>query len=329
MRRREFITLLGCGAAAWPLAARAQQEARARQIGILMAGLEDSRGQDARLTALRESLAKLGWIEGRNLRINVRFVADDPDRLHVFAAELVGLAPDVIVTNSSTTRAVEELTRTVPIVIAQGGDPVAAGLIKDIARPEGNITGFATAEPSIAGKWLELLKEAAPHLTRVAVFFNPELGPTVPSYLASIESAAPALGLQVIRRPARNAIETVRAIDAFAVEPNGGLLPLAPTTGAIYRETFIPLAEEHRLPVIYPIRENVVDGGLMCYGQDRVDQYRRAASYIDRLLRGTKVAELPVQYPTSYQLVINLKAAKAIGLAIPPQVLLRANELIE
>jgi putative ABC transport system substrate-binding protein len=277
---------------------------------------------------MREGLAKLGWIEGRNLRIAVRFTADDPERLRAFAAELVGLAPDVMVTNASTTRAVQALTQTIPIVIAQGGDPVAAGLIKDIARPEGNITAFSAPEPSIAGKWLELLKEAAPRLTRVAVVFNTEFGPTVPSYLASIEAGAPALGVQIIRKPSRNAIETVRAIDTFAAEPNGGLLVMPPSTG-LYRETIIPLAEEHRLPAIYPTRENVVDGGLMSYIQNSVDQYRRAASYIDRLLRGTKVAELPVQYPTSYQLVINLKAAKAIGLTIPAQLLLRANELIE
>jgi putative tryptophan/tyrosine transport system substrate-binding protein len=327
MRRRDFLTLLG-GAAAWPLAARAQQEGRARQIAILMAGLEDSRGPDARLAAMREGLAKLGWIEGRNLRIAVRFIADDTDRRRAFAAELVALAPDVLVTNASTTQAVQALTQTIPIVIAQGGDPVAAGLIKNIVRPEGNITAFSAPEPSIAGKWLELLKEAAPHLTRVAVLFNPEFGPTAPTYLAAIEAAAPALGMQVIRTPVRNAIEAVRAIDAFAVEPNGGLLVLPPSTG-LYRETIVPLAEEHRLPAIYPVRENVVDGGLMCYAQDILDQYRRAASYVDRLLRGAKVAELPVQYPTSYQLVINLKAAKAIGLTIPGQLLLRASELIE
>jgi putative ABC transport system substrate-binding protein len=314
----------------WPLEASAQQEGHPKQIGILLAGVDDGRGSDARLAVLREALAKLGWIEGRNLRINTRFTGDDPEHLRAFAAELVGMRPDVMITNGSTTGAVQALTQTIPIVIAQGGDPVAAGLIKDIARPDGNITGFSTLEPATAGKWLALLKEAAPGLTKVAILFNPEFGPTVPSYLAAIEAAAPALGVQVVRRPGRNAIETVRAIDAFATEANGGLLILPPTTGAVTRETTIPLAEEHRLPAIYPTRDNVVAGGLMCYvTADIVDLYRRTASYVDRLLRGAKVADLPVQFPTNYELIINLKAAKAIGLAIPPQLLLRANELIE
>jgi putative ABC transport system substrate-binding protein len=331
--RRTFIAGLGAAAGSsiiWPLAAWGQQEGRAKQIGILMSGLGDSRGPDARLTVLRESLAKLGWAEGRNLRIVVRFAGDDPERRQAFAAELVGLAPDVIVTNASTTQAVQELTQTIPIVIAQGGDPVAGGLVKDIAHPEANITGFATAEPALAGKWLELLKEAAPRLTRVAVFFNPQFGPVASSYLVAIEAAAPALKVQVIKTPARNAIETVRAIDTFAVEPNGGLLILPPTRGPLHRETVIPLAEEHRLPTIFPVRDNVVDGGLMSYSAAGADEfYRGSASCIDRLLRGAKVAELPVQYPTNFRLVINIKTAKSIGLTIPEAVLLRADELIQ
>jgi len=330
MQRRDFIALLGTAAApaVWPFAAHAQQEGRAKRIGILVARLDDDGGTDSRVTAIREGLAKLGWIEGRNLRTEVRLATGDPDRLHALAVELVSLAPDVMVTTASTTRAVLEQTQTTPIVIAQGGDPVASGLIRNIARPEGNITGFGTLEPATAGKWLALLKEAVPHLTRVAVLFNPEFGPTVPSYLALIDAAAPALGVQVVNKPCRNAIDTVRAIDAFAVEPNGGLLVLPPGTGAV--ETIIPLANEHRLPTIYPLRDVVVAGGLMCYVEaDLVDHYRRAASYVDRLLRGTKVADLPFQFPTNYELVINLKAAKAIGLTIPPQLLLRANELIE
>jgi putative ABC transport system substrate-binding protein len=329
MRRRDFIALLGAAAtpALRPLAARAQQEGRAKRVGFLVARLDDGGGADARVTAMRESLARLGWIEGRNLRVDYRPATGDPDRLHALAVELVSLAPDVMVTTASTTRAVLEQTQTIPIVIAQGGDPVASGLVRNIARPEGNITGFSTLEPATAGKWLALLKEAAPHLTRVAVLFIPEFGPTVPSYLASIDAAALALGVQVVSRPYRNAIDTVRAIDAFAAEPNGGLLLLAPGTGAV--ETIIPLAQEHRLPAIYPLRDHVVAGGLMCYVGGDPDQYARAASYIDRLLRGTKVADLPYQFPTNYELVINLKAAKAIGLTIPPQLLLRANKLIE
>jgi putative ABC transport system substrate-binding protein len=328
MRRREFIAGLG-SAVGWPLAARAQQDARVRRIGMLFPGVQNSRGSRLNLAALREGLGKLGWIEGHNLRIDLRYGADDPDIIHASAAELVGLGPDVLVTSSSTTRAVRETTQTIPIIITSGGDPVAIGLIQDIARPEGNITGFISAEPSIASKWLELLKEAAPRVTRVAIVFNPELGPAAPSYLALIEAAALALGIAAIKTPVRNAIDIVHAIDAFAAEPNGGLLVLPPPTAAVIRDTIIQLAERHRLPAIYPQRLNVAAGGLMSYGTDLVDQHRRAATYIDRILRGAKVSELPVQFPAKFELVINLKTAKAIGLTIAEAFLLRADEVIE
>jgi putative ABC transport system substrate-binding protein len=329
MRRRDFITLLGGAAAAWPLAARAQvQDGRVRRIGMLLAGVQDNRGTQASLAAFRDALARLGWIEGRNLRFDLRFAVDDPDRTLTSAAELLALAPDVMITNLSTTRAVQERTQTDPIVVTQGGDPVASGLIRNIARPEGNITGFASNEASLAGKWLELLKEAVPRLTRVAIVFNPDLGPTIPSYIAVIEAAAPTLGLEAIRTPVRNAIDIVHAIDAFAAGSNGGLLVRPPANSA-FRETIMQLAVQHRLPAIYPNRANAADGGLLAYSADLVELNRAAATYVDRLLRGTKVSDLPVQFPTKYQLVVNLKAAKAIGLAIPESFLLRADEVIE
>jgi putative tryptophan/tyrosine transport system substrate-binding protein len=328
MQRRNFITLLGGAVAGWPLAVHAQQSVRMRRIGVLLSGAENDRTR-VNLAALREGLAKLSWIEGVNLRIELRFDAGDPDRIRASAAELVGLAPDVMLTNSSTTRAVQQQTQTIPIVITQGGDPVAAGLVRNIARPEGNTTGFSSNEPSIAGKWLELLKEADPRVTRVAIIFTPELGPTAPSFLSSIEAAARALAVRAIQTPIRNAVDIVRAIDALAAEPNGGLLVLPPLAVTAFRETIFQLAAQHRLPAIYPSQEDVAAGGLLAYSSDRADQYRRAASYVDRLLRGAKVADLPVQFPTKYELVINLKTAKAIGLTIPEAFLLRADELIE
>jgi putative ABC transport system substrate-binding protein len=331
MRRREFITLFGSAAAAWPLAARAQQDSRMRRIGWLISGAETDLGAVANKAALQEALGRFGWIEGRNLRIDLRFGTGDPDRIRASAAELVGLAPEVVVTNSgATTRAVQQQTQTIPIVFTAGGDPATDGLVQNIARPERNITGFSSREPSIAGKCLELLKEAAPRLTRVAAIFNAELAPTVPFYISSIETAAPALNVQAIKTPVRNAVDIVRAIDAFAAEPNGGLLVLPATfaTTAI-RDTILQVAAQHRLPAIYTNRADTAAGGLMAYAADDVAMSRRAASYVDRLLRGAKVADLPVQFPTKFDLVVNLKTAKAIGLTIPEAFLLRTDELIE
>jgi putative ABC transport system substrate-binding protein len=332
IRRREFITLLGTAAAAWPLAARAQQVGGMRRLGWLIAGAENDLGGRATRTALQEALAKLGWIEGRNLRIDLRFGAGDPVRIRAYAAELVGLAPDVMVTGSGApTIALQQQTQTIPIVFTGGADAVAAGLVRNIARPEGNITGFSSREPSIAGKCLELLKEAAPRVTKVALVFNPEmLVPLiVPFYIASIEAAAPTLGLEAIKTPVRNAVNIVHAIDAFAAEPNGGLLVLPPTPTTAIRDTILQMAAQHRLPAIYTNQADAAAGGLLAYANDPVDQSRRAATYVDRLLRGAKVSELPVQFPTKFQLVVNLKTAKAIGLTIPEAFLLRADEVIE
>jgi putative ABC transport system substrate-binding protein len=324
LRRRDFITLLG-GAATWPLAARAQQ----RRIGILLGAAQSDRDEQASLDALREELAKLGWSEGRNLRIDLRFGVGDPDRIGAYAAELVGLAPDVILAiGGAATRALQQRTQTIPIVFT-GPDPVGAGILRNIARPEGNITGFSVFEPSIVSKWLELLKEAAPRLARVAIIFNPELTLTASRYLSPIEVAASALGVLAVSTPVRNAVDIVHAIDAFAAEPNGGLLVLPPPPNTSVRNTILQLADHHKLPAIYPSQPDAAAGGLLAYATDVVDLHRRAASYIDRLLRGAKINELPVQFPTKFGLVINLKAAKAIDLNISPALLGRADEVIE
>jgi putative ABC transport system substrate-binding protein len=327
MRRRDVITLLGGATAAWPLAARAQQGERVRQIGILGGSPDDDPTTRAQLDGLREGLAKLGWIEGRNLRIDLRFTGSDPDRMRAYAAQLVSLGPEVIVTSSApATRAAQEQTQTIPIVFTAGNDPVTNGLLQNTARPEGNTTGFTSTVDSLIGKWLELLKEAAPHIMRVALVFNPQ---TVNAgYLRSIEAAAPLFGVQTLKTPVRDPLEMVRAIDAFAAEPNGGLLvvPVLPNDSyqMLYR-----LAAQHRLPDIHSNRRYVAAGGLMTYGADFPDIYRRAATYVDRLLRGAKVSELPVQFPTKFELVVNLKTAKAIGLTIPESLLSRADEVIE
>jgi putative ABC transport system substrate-binding protein len=328
MRRRDFITLLGGAAAAWPLAARAQQGGPMRRVGILSGrAAEDNQVMRASLTALREELVKLGWIEGRNLRIDLRLTLSDPARMRAYAVELVSLAPDVIVTASRpTTTAVQEQTRTIPIVFTAGGDPVTNGVVQNITHPEGNTTGFTNTFDSLSGKWLELLKEAAPHITRVALVFNPQ---TVNGgYFRSIESAAPLLGVRAIKTSVRDPLELVRAIDAFAAEPNGGLLVVPVLPDDSY-QMLHRLAAQHRLPAIHPNRVAAGDGGLMTYATDSVDVYRRAAGYVDRILRGTKVSELPVQAPTKFELVVNLKTAKAIGLTIPEGLLARADEVIE
>jgi putative ABC transport system substrate-binding protein len=327
MRRRDFITLLGGAAVAWPLAARAQQGEKVRRIGVLVGGAEDNSNTRANLAALGDGLAKLGWIEGRNLRIDLRFTLSDPTRMRAYAVELVSLAPDVIVTSSRpATTAVQEQTKNIPIVFTAGNDPVSNGLLQNIARPEGNTTGFTSTVDSLIGKWLALLKEAAPHVTRVALVFNPQ---TVNAgYFGSIEAAAPLPGVQAIKTPVRDPLELVRAIDAFAAEPNGGLL-VVPVLPEDSYQMLHRVAAQHRLPAIHSNRGRVVDGGLMAYGTDFPDIYSRAAAYVDRILRGTKVSELPVQSPTKFELVVNLKTAKALGLTIPEGFLLRADELIE
>ena len=321
IRRRDFITLLGGVAAAWPLAARAQQEEKMRRIGVLAGAIEPTW-----LAALRDGLAKLGWIEGHNLRIDLRFTLGDPARMRADAVELVSLAPDVIVTtNRPGTAAVQEQTKTIPIVFTAGNDPVSNGLLQNIARPEGNTTGFSSTVDSLLGKRLELLKEAAPHITRVALVFDPQTVNV--GFFPSIEAAAPLLDVKAIKTPVRDPLELVRAIDAFAAEPNGGLLVVPVLPEDSYKMLHL-VAAQHRLPAIDSTRPKVADG-LMTYAVDFSDIYRRAAAYVDRILRGTKVSELPVQSPTKFELVINLKTAKALGLTLPPSLLARADEVIE
>jgi putative ABC transport system substrate-binding protein len=324
MKRREFITLLG-GAAAWPLAARAQQGERVRRI----AGLFLLQAQESRGFALWEELAKLGWIEGRNLQIDLRFApAADIDRMHAYAMELVSLDPDVIITvGTLPARVMQQQTRTIPIIFLAGGSAEIGGAVRNISRPEGNVTGISGGYSSIAGKWLQLLKEAAPRLARVAMIFYPEGSTGMREggvYRAPIEAAATLSGVQPIWIPFHTAAELERGIAAFAVEPNGGLIP-APALDD-WREVH-RLAVQYRLPAIYSAARFVREGGLMSYGsRDMVPQW---ASYVDRILHGAKPGDLPVQFPTKFELVINLKTAKAVGLEIPATLLGLADEVVE
>jgi putative ABC transport system substrate-binding protein len=331
MRRREFIAGLGSAAAApssWPLAAHGQQSERVRRIGLLTNTTESDQSGQTRIAAFRDGMAQLGWTESRNLRIDLRFGGTDADRIRAYAAELANLAPDVIVTSGAAeTLAVQQKTQTTPIVITGVGDPVANGIVKNIARPEGNTTGVTNLFPSIGGKWLELLKEAAPRLQRVAIIYNAQTSSG--QYLPSVEEGARPLAVQTIKLPYRDTVDLVHGIDAFASEPNGGLIVLPPAPTAADRGAILRLATQHRLPSIYPNRELAAEGGLMAYGSDTVDNFRRAAYFVDRILRGTKVIELPVEFPTKFELVVNLKTAKALGLTIPESFLLRADGLIE
>jgi putative tryptophan/tyrosine transport system substrate-binding protein len=328
MKRREFISGLG-SAAAWPLAARAQQAERVRRIGALQTlGSENDQVQQAYARDSSDAFAKLGWIEGRNLKTDVRFGAGEADRIHASAVELVRLNPDVIVTGGApATIAVQRETRSIPIVFLSVGDPVASGIVKNLARPEGNTTGFTNLFPSIAGKWVELLKEVAPRIQRVGLLYNAQLN--FAGYFPSIEEAARALAISAIKIPYRDSIDIAHNIDAFAAEPDGGLIVVPPSPAATNREIVLRLAARHRLPTMCLERLYVVEGGLMSYGSRNVDLSRRAAYYVDRLLRGSKVIELPVELPTKFELVVNLKTAKAMGLTIPEAFLLRADEVIE
>ena len=325
--RRGFITLLG-GAAAWPLAARAQQ-APMRQIGVLNTRNEEDPEFLTRFATFQEELQKAGWTEGRNLRFERRMSAIDPDSLRSHAAELAALSPDVIVTASNlATTIMSRQTRTIPIVFLTAGDPVGTGLVANMAHPGGNVTGFAGYEVSIAGKWLELLKETSPDITRAAAIYT-EGGAGSQGLLHTVEVLAPSFGLRTTAIPAHDAAQIDRAIAAFAGEPNGGLIVLSGPSVSLHRRQITVAAARERLPAIYPFRYEVAEGGLMSYGSDLSDLYRRAAGYVDRILRGEKPGDLPVQVPTRFELAINLKAAKAIGLAVPASLLARADEVIE
>jgi putative ABC transport system substrate-binding protein len=330
MKRREFITLLGSAAAAWPLAARAQQPDRVRRIGVLMHLPENDPETQARVRALLEGLQQLGWTDGRNVRIDYRFGAADVDRSRRYAAELIALAPDVIqASGTGPVAALQQASRTVPIVFVQIPDPVNAGFVESLSRPGGNATGFTVWEEfGTSGKWLELLKEVAPHVTRVAVLRDPTI-PAGIGQTGAIQSVAPSLGVQVSPVGVRDSGEIERSISAFAREANGGLIVLGAPLAIMQRELISTLAVRHRLPAVYPARLFVAAGGLISYGPDSIDPYRRVAGYVDRILKGEKPADLPVQNPTKFELVINLKTAKALGLEIPPTLLARADEVIE
>jgi putative ABC transport system substrate-binding protein len=328
VKRREFITLLGAAAAPWPRAARAQQPERMRRIGALMSVAADDPEASARVAAFSQGLAELGWTIGRNVRVDYRWYAGDADTARKYAVELVALAPDVVLASGTPgVTAIQQVNRPVPVVFALVADPVGAGFVNNLARPGGNATGFMLYEYSLSGKWLELLKQIAPHVAQVAVLRDQSSAAGIGQFSA-IQALAPSLGVEVSPVNARNANEVENGIATFARTSNGGLI-VTGTPSAIHRHLIITLAAQYKLPAIYAYRSSAVDGGLISYGPDRVDQYRRAASYVDRILKGEKPGDLPVQAPTKYELVINLKTAKALGIDIPTSVLATADEVIE
>lgn len=329
MRRRDFIVLLGGTAATRPLPARAQQTKQMRRIAVLMVlGADDPEGQ-ARIAAFAQGLQQLGWTVGQNVQIDYRWASVNAEELRKYAAELVALKPDVILAHSSSAVAqLLQATRTVPIVFTNDADPVGAGYVDSLARPGGNATGFIVFEYAMGGKWLELLKEIAPHVTRAAVICDSAIA-AGPAEFGAIQAVAPSLGVELRPVDIRDAGEMERAITMFAGSPNGGLIVTGSAAATIHRQLIVALAARNQLPAVYYTRYFVTGGGLISYGPDYVDQYRLAAAYVDRILKGEKPADLPVQTPTKYQTVINLKTAKAQGLTVPPALLARADEVIE
>jgi putative ABC transport system substrate-binding protein len=329
MKRREFITLVG-GAAAWPFAARAQQGDRVRRIGVLMFGDENDPPAKGRVSAFTQALAGLGWTDGRNMRMEPRWHGGDINRIRALAQELVSLQPDIILTDSTpATAALQRETRTIPIVFANLVDPVATGIVARLDRPTGNVTGFAITQATQGGKWLELLSEIAPGLKRAAIMFNPDTNP-VSVYMPSFGTAARSLKVEPIIAPVHDNVEIETASIALGREPGGGLVVLAGGGFmATHRAPIISAAARNNVPAVYNVSDFVRDGGLLSYGVDQVDTYRRAATYVDRILRGEKPGDLPVQFPTKYELFLNLKTAKALGLTVPPTILAIADEVIE
>jgi putative ABC transport system substrate-binding protein len=328
MNRRDFITLLG-GAAAWPLAARAQQGNRVRRIGVLTVGDENDPVAKTFVSTFTQALADSGWTEGRNVRMDLRWAGSDINRIRALAQELVGLQLDIILASSTlATVAPQRETRTIPIVIVNVGDPIASGIAPRLDRPGGNITGFGNFEASLGGKWLELLSEIAPGLKRAAIMFNPDTAP-VSTYMPSFETAARSLKVVPISAPVHSDVEIETAIIALGREPGGGLVVMPGIFMFEHRVPIILAAARNIVPAVYPASYYARDGGLLSYGNDQVDTWRRAASYVDRILRGEKPSDLPVQFPTKLEMVVNLKTAKALGLAVPPSILLRADEQIE
>jgi len=328
VKRREFITLLG-GASVWPLAARAQQGERMRRIGVLMVSADDPEGQ-ARVTALKQGLQDLGWTDGRNIQIETRFGGADAGRIRVQAAELVALAPDVLVGQGTpVVRALRQATSSIPIVVAAVNDPVEQGFVSSLAHPGGNITGFTLINFQMVGKWLQMLKEAAPGVSRAALMFNPDTASSYYANLRSFEAEPRSIAVEVTAAPVRDTAEVEGAIAKLGREPGGGLIVAPDPFTLVHNQLFIRLAQQHRLPAVYAYRTCVAQGALMSYGPDPYDNFRRSASYVDRILKGAKPADLPVQQPTKFELAINLKTAKALGLQIPDKLLALADEVIE
>jgi putative tryptophan/tyrosine transport system substrate-binding protein len=329
MRRREFVTMLGGAAAAWPLAARAQQPGRMRRVGVLWSFAEDDAELVAWLKAFQDELQKLGWESGRNFQIEQRFGTNDLQRLQAGAAALVAATPDVLLaTGTPSLLALKRLTGAIPIIFVQVSDPVKLGVVADLARPNGNVTGFANFEHPIGGKWLEVLKDTAPRNKRVAVLLDPD-NPSQIAYWQAIEAAAPTFAVRLTRADVRNAAEIERSIDAFAQEPSGALMVAPNAVNILYRDLIIALAARHRLPAVYPYRFFAANGGFISYGVDLPYIYRQAASYVDRILKGVKPSDLPVQLASKFELVVNLKTAKALDLTIPEPFLQTADEVIE
>jgi putative tryptophan/tyrosine transport system substrate-binding protein len=329
MRRREFITLLGGAAASWPLAARAQQSNRLRLVGVLLAMAPSDPEAQLRVKAFEAALRELGWTEGRNLRLEYRWVPGDASLLRGQATELVGLAPDLILATSTPVLAALRQENPLPIVFVQVTDPVGDGFVPNLARPGGFLTGFTSFEFTICSKWLEALKHVAPKVRRVALMFNPDTAPFARKFWQPVEDAASSFDVEPIQAPVRDVGEIEHAIEAFARDANGGLMVLPDVSTTNHRNLIIALAARHRLPAVYPYRHFAASGGLMSYGSDLADVYRRAASYVDRILKGAVPGDLPVQAPAKFEFVINLRTANALGLTVPPRVLGRADEVIE
>ena len=333
MNRREFITLFGGAATGWPLSAHAQQGERVRRIGVLTRGDENDPVWMTRLSAFTRALANLGWTVGRNVRIDLRWAGGDTNRIPALAQELVGLQPDVIVTSATpAAAALQRETRSIPIVFVTVSDPVDSGIVARLDRPSANITGFADLEATLGGKWLELLSEIAPKLKRAAILFHPDPAPAsayMPSLETAAETAARSLNVELIMSPVHSEVEIETAILALGSQAGGGLVVMPGAFMIAHRAPIILAAARNRIPAIYSLSTFVRDGGLLSYGVDRVDAFRRAATYVDRILRGAKPGDLPVQFPTKFEMAVNLKTAKALGLTVPPSILLRADEVIE
>ena len=329
MRRREFVTLIGGTAAAWPLAVRAQQGERMRRIGVLMSFSAEDTVAQARLAEFQQALQQLGWMDGRNVRIDVRWSASEPERIRKYAAELVSFTPDVILASTSPgVAALQQAAPSLPIVFVQVADPVGAGFVASLAKPGGNATGFTIYEYGMGAKWLELLKDIAPRVTRVGIMRSPASVADIGMF-GAIQSVAPSLGMQLSPINLQDTSEIEHGISGFAQQPNSGLIVVGAAQAFVHREQIVALAARYELPAVYPDQTFIINGGLISYGPDRLEAYQRAASYVDRILKGEKPADLPVQAPTRYELAVNLKTAKALGLNVPPGILSRADKGIE